>query len=387
MTTPVLAATPEQVALEHAAQTGAIRAAALAAAAQAWAEAPVDLAELLTWWFGEGRDRIFTAVSLGQEMSAGLARDYVTDSMAVQGYEIATPRIDPSRFAATASDGRDLGSLLDQVPFSVYRRSQVDDVTVEVAVADAQPFLDRVVHTQITDASREADQVVITGSEVTALAPTPVREPITPTQRNPRVEVRQPAPRDEPALDPVDDPNFDPFARRRREQRLAEAKRRNRSPIGWIRMLTPPSCGRCAVLAGRWYGWNEGFQRHPNCDCRHIPALEDDGGDLTTDPKRYFDSLTEEEQNAYFGFAAAEAIRNGADIAQVINAQNREGGSYTVDGRQYTREGTTRRGYFGGTEAGRKKIRRPTPVQIYRDANGDRDEAIRLLTRFGYIVQ
>lgn len=376
MTSPTLLTTPEQVALEHASQTGAIRAVAVAAALQAWSEAPrSDINEMLTWWFGEGRDRIFTVTSMAQEMSAGFAPDYIIDSMAVQGYEISTPRIDPSRFAATASDGRDLGDLLDQIPFSVVRRFQQDDVTVEVSVGNATPFVERIVNTQVTDASREADQVVITGSEVTAFAPP------RPTRV---VQPRQPAPRDD--VDPVDDPTFDPFARRRREQELADAKRRNPKPMGWIRMLTPPSCGRCAVLAGRWYGWNEGFQRHPNCDCRHIPVLEADGADYTTDPRVYFDSLSRAEQDDYFGVAAAEAIRQGADIAQVINAQNRAGGSYTVDGRQYTREGTTRKGYFGGTEAGRKKVRRPTPVQIYRDANGDRDEAIRLLTRFGYIV-
>lgn len=32
---------------------------------------------------------------------------------------------------------------------------------------------------------------------------------------------------------------------------------------GYTRQLTPPSCSRCAVLAGRWYRWNAGFARHP----------------------------------------------------------------------------------------------------------------------------
>lgn len=32
---------------------------------------------------------------------------------------------------------------------------------------------------------------------------------------------------------------------------------------GYVRMLTAPSCSRCAVLAGRWFKWNAGFQRHP----------------------------------------------------------------------------------------------------------------------------
>lgn len=35
---------------------------------------------------------------------------------------------------------------------------------------------------------------------------------------------------------------------------------------GWVRMLQLPSCGRCTILAGRWYRWSRGFQRH-------LPAL------------------------------------------------------------------------------------------------------------------
>ena len=41
---------------------------------------------------------------------------------------------------------------------------------------------------------------------------------------------------------------------------------------GYVRQLNPPSCSRCAILAGRWYRWNKGFQRHPHCDCVHVPA-------------------------------------------------------------------------------------------------------------------
>src|SRR5690606_23965723 len=33
----------------------------------------------------------------------------------------------------------------------------------------------------------------------------------------------------------------------------------------YVRMLTPPSCSRCTVLAGRWYRKNAGFARHPGC--------------------------------------------------------------------------------------------------------------------------
>jgi hypothetical protein len=92
---------------------------------------------------------------------------------------------------------------------------------------------------------------------------------------------------------------------------------------GYVRMLTPPSCSDCAILAGKWFRWNEGFQRHPRCDCRHIPVGEDAAGDITTDPYAYFNSLSAEDQARYFGAAEAEAIRAGGDIYRVVNVRNR----------------------------------------------------------------
>lgn len=38
-----------------------------------------------------------------------------------------------------------------------------------------------------------------------------------------------------------------------------------RPTVGYVRMLNPPSCARCVVLAGKWFGWNAGFLRHPKC--------------------------------------------------------------------------------------------------------------------------
>src|SRR5690606_41067797 len=73
-----------------------------------------------------------------------------------------------------------------------------------------------------------------------------------------------------------------------------------RPGIGYVRMLQPPSCSRCAILAGRIYRRNAGFLRHPLCDCIHIPTTEAAGRDLTTDPRAYFDSLTKEQQDRIF---------------------------------------------------------------------------------------
>lgn len=92
---------------------------------------------------------------------------------------------------------------------------------------------------------------------------------------------------------------------------------------GYVRMLNPPSCGRCTILAGKRFLWNQGFQRHPNCDCIHIPASEQVAGDLTTDPYEYFNSLSGKGQDKLLGKHNAQAVRDGADIYRVENTRLR----------------------------------------------------------------
>lgn len=158
---------------------------------------------------------------------------------------------------------------------------------------------------------------------------------------------------------------------------------------GWVRMMNPPSCSRCAVLAGRFYRWSDGFERHPMCDCRHLACSREAAAGLSDGPEAYFESLSEEQQNRLFGKANADAIRDGSDIGQVMNATTRPGAMFTADnGRRYTREGGTRRGLFGQSDVRQRKSRvlRPTPLQIYRDAGGDRAEAVRMLKQFRYLL-
>src|SRR5690554_3698273 len=152
-----------------------------------------------------------------------------------------------------------------------------------------------------------------------------------------------------------------------------------------------------------------------NCDCIHVPSTEAAGRDLTTDPRAYFDSLSPEEQDRIFTKAGAQAIRDGASISQVVNAR-RGMRTASVFGRDVliTLEGITRRGLAGRrlisegarvqreiaervtrlsregavqrqVRRGRVQIPRLMPEQIYRVATS-RDDAIRLLRRFGYIT-
>ncbi len=99
-----------------------------------------------------------------------------------------------------------------------------------------------------------------------------------------------------------------------------------------------------------------------------MPVGEDVPSDVTTDPRAYFDSLDREGQDELLGEAGAEAVRNGADMAKVVNARR---GIYTADGRLFTREAAR----------GRPRL---MPEQIFRDAR-DREDAVRLLRLHGYI--
>jgi len=140
-----------------------------------------------------------------------------------------------------------------------------------------------------------------------------------------------------------------------------------RPGIGYVRMVNPPSCGRCSVLAGKFFKWNTGFQRHPHCDCSHVPSGEVGAEGLTTDPRP--DQIT--------GLSKAErkALDEGSDLSQVVNAKRGASGMTTT-------EGTTKRGLAGQRLAGRQRL---TPDGIYRIAS-DRTEALALLREHGYLA-
>jgi hypothetical protein len=203
---------------------------------------------------------------------------------------------------------------------------------------------------------------------------------------------------------------------------------------GWYRMLQPPSCSRCAILAGKFYRYNRGFRRHPKCDCIHIPVREADDSLL-------FDARKAIEAGKVTGLSKANTraiLEFGADPSQVVNALR---GMYLAGGRKFTTTGTTRSGIAGArilardiqrqlagiesvqgrtfrnytfdrmkaneyaelfrkgktytrtTRTGRQqsyayrfaRSPRPTPEQILADARS-RDEAIRLLINNGYVL-
>ncbi|WP_030322847.1 MULTISPECIES: hypothetical protein [Streptomyces] len=162
----------------------------------------------------------------------------------------------------------------------------------------------------------------------------------------------------------------------------------------YIRVVEGGACNRCIVLAGREYGVSKAFARHPKCHCGMEPVTREHKP-TPVDPKDLYASMSAAERKSAFGEAAVKAIDEGADIAQVVNAR-RGMSSAVVYGQKIlkTTEGVTRRGIAGqrlkrfeGAGARAQSSRpRLMPEEIYKQADGDRDHAVRLLKFHGYIV-
>lgn len=285
-----------------------------------WAR--VDPRDALGSWRSLAAAEVLQVLTLAQLNAADGANSYVAAALATQG-EDGPPDglVDPNALAGIASDGRPLGSLLEQ-PASEVSALVVDGLPVDAAGAAGARHLARIVATQVADAARVATGVGTVASRA----------------------------------------------------------------HGYVRMLTPPSCSRCVVLAGKFYATNTGFQRHPLCDCVHIPARES-LHDAVTSPRAYFDSLDAAEQDRVFTVAGAQAIRDGADVGQVVNA--RRGGITTAAGQPYGRRlrrtDVFGRQMFTTTAGAGRGAPRLMPESIYEIAE-NREDAIRLLRRFGYLL-
>lgn len=298
-----------------------------------------------------------------QREAASAADAYVAAALAEQDLPAAAEgRLNVDALVGVASDGRDLEALLQQ-PALTTLTAIGSGHALDRALGYGQAGIRMIAATQVADAGRVGDQVALTA------------HPDIP---------------------------------------------------GYRRMLVGKSCSRCVILAGKYFRYNAGFDRHPKCDCIHIPAREDTADDIRTDPKKYFDSLSREEQDRTFTRAGAEAIRLGADPAQVVNARRSAAGltpagaritgdearmlrggrdrgrleMADVYGRQLyvTREGITVRGAAGRNLSARSgasrregdryrsaKAPRLMPESILQIAGSNRAEAIRLLRYHGYL--
>lgn len=202
------------------------------------------------------RSRVLDLVRLGRAASVHAAMPYMSSVLAETG-QVGAPAgaLNPSRFLEAAPNGMPVASTFDAAPVKA-KQAVIAGASQAEAVQSVGTWLSGVSLTMLADTRRDVYQADMIS--------------------RPRVS-------------------------------------------GYVRMLNPPSCNRCVILAGKRFRWNQGFQRHPRCDCIHIPATEAVAGDLTVDPYAYFNSLSKEMQDKTFGKIEAQAVRDGADIYRVVN--------------------------------------------------------------------
>lgn len=304
-----------EVAQGHYAQRQELVQATAAAGVQMWQQ--INPANLAASWSG-WLGRLLVILRGAQVASASAADSFITSALDAQGISVkSAARVVATAFSGTASDGRPLETLL-MSPVIATKTAILHGADMPRAMATGRASLEMTLRTQVADAGRVADGVAIAA----------------------------------------------------------------RPRVGYARMLVLPSCSRCISLAGRFYRYSAGFLRHPQCDCIHVPAKGEEAAKsegLANDPTAIFDSLSTSEQDKAFGHAGAQAIREGADMNQVVNARS---GMYTAGGSRLTQTGTTRRA-TAGQRLG--KAPRLMPEQIYRESTS-REDAVRLLTQHGYLI-
>ncbi|MDT3395443.1 hypothetical protein RKE29_02050 [Streptomyces sp. B1866] len=322
---------PSPEAERHQRERARLAAAAARAAGEAWRR--VDTADVRGTWAAQ-LPGVLGQVAAAQLTAARQAEPYLHVVLGEEGEEgrAASDRLVPGSLAGVAPDGRPLLDLLMYPVWSTLAAVR-RGLSLAVAWASGAALVDLLVRTVVADTGRAADLVGMI-----------VRPAVT----------------------------------------------------GYVRVVELPACARCIILAGA-YGLRTAFERHPRCDCTMEPVT---AGHRPTsiDANDVYDRMTDAQRTRAFGRAGVQAIDAGADFAQVVNAR-RGMTTATAYGRrlQTTTEGVTRRGIAGNRlrnfapapAAGRRvtasRTPRLMPEEIYRIAD-DREHAVRLLRRYGYIL-
>ncbi|MFI5769645.1 hypothetical protein ACIA74_14000 [Streptomyces sp. NPDC051658] len=164
--------------------------------------AQMDRRNLTASWNSSVGPRVIRALTAGQLASAAAADEYVD---AVAEAEGAAPervaRVRPQGFAGVAADGRALESLMYLPLITSKTRIAAGQSVDDALMAGLRQAL-RIGSSEVTQAGRGAVGASMAGA---------------------------------------------------------------RTIQGYVRVVQPPACSRCIILAGKEYGWNKGFQRHPKC--------------------------------------------------------------------------------------------------------------------------
>lgn len=163
-------------------------------------------------------------------------------------------RLNPHALSGIASDGRSLDGLLYGAVVHA-RTAKAESLAERLTLG--RDWLDRLVQTQVADASRDAIKASV-----------------------------------------VARPN-----------------------VGFVRIVNPPCCQRCAVLAGRMYRYSQSFDRHPGCDCSMLPqTVANPALGITIGPDDVKDLTANQRQ----------MIADGADFNKTVNDYQRKRGAFAL---------------------------------------------------------
>lgn len=226
----------------------------------------------------------------------------------------------------SASDGRPLDTLLDRPDRNV-RRLVAGGATHEIANAEGERQLARIVATQVQDAARVTTGIALANDQ---------------------------------------------------------------SIKGYIRHLTLPSCNRCIILAGVFYRWSDGFKRHPLCDCVMVPAAVSAQPpsakaifDSLSDEERRKAGWSGDDVRAIEDGADLAQVTNAKRALKSVTIAGREV--------RTTKVGTSKNALAGRRlrAAGQRRPVRLTPEAIYLEAHRTsltREQTLDQLRLHGYIL-
>ena len=172
----------------------------------------LDLGDLTgSWDAGIGR-RVVEVVTAGQLASAQLADSYVDAVVDAEGADpVRAGQVRPSAFAGAAADGRSLESLM------------------YLSVIGTKERIGRGLGAQDALMAGLRHALMLSSSEVTQAG----------------------------------------------RGAVGTSMAGKRTIQGYVRVVQPPACSRCIILAGKEFGWNAGFQRHPRLPMRLRPPPDD----------------------------------------------------------------------------------------------------------------
>lgn len=334
-----------------------------ATVARLWAE--LNRSDLDGSWSSGLGIAVTRAVSAGQLIAASSGQAYVDAVVTAAGespqYAPGATAVAAKAFSGTASDGRDLATLLYE-PVIRTKTLLKGGLTLQESMLGGLVSMQRMVDSEVADAGRGAASVAMTG---------------------------------------------------------------NLAVRGFLRQVRAGACARCVVLAGHWYRYDADFARHPRCQCYGVPATKDrfpnhlnpnsffNGLDRAEQDRRFGQADAQAIRDGADIYSVVNARRGVSVMGSRVDAQG-----YThrgrvvvreVDGRKVvtTSEGTTGRGDYyltarsdterrtgtrfahsaSDVERGVAQFRVPhrlMPAEIYK-LTEDREELIRLLRQYGYM--